>query len=86
MKLKITVTEQDILQGVRGHIYICPVGLAAFRVFNKKVIVDGGKIYTYDDRNMEIGYQLPKEISNWIADYDNGKVVEPIEFEVDDII
>jgi hypothetical protein len=83
--MKIIVTEQDILQGVPKSINQCPVALAVRRLIDRRIMIDGARLYTYDDRYVELCVDLPENVTNWIADYDNGKDVNPISFEVLDL-
>lgn len=80
----IEITEKDIKDGYPKNIQYCPLGLAAHRVFSTRVMVDGARLYVYDSRNIEIVYTLPEEISNWVSDYDNGKDVNPVSFELEE--
>jgi hypothetical protein len=75
--MQITVTQEDISQGVRCSCNTCPVARAASRAFGGNVLVR-----TTDLLAFSRWYQLPTEATQFIADFDTNKPVQPFSFEV----
>lgn len=85
MKYTINVTEEDIKAGVQGHCELCAVAMAIRRATGRD------EIYTYgmfvrteksaDSRHI-IG-ELPAVAIHFISEFDSGKNVKPIQFEIE---
>lgn len=79
--MKITVTQEDIDNGVRDSCRYCPVAIAVLRATGRprgSVRVDGTAI---DMGDKVIG--LTREVEAWITRYDYTRQGAPFEFEVD---
>lgn len=82
----IKVTADDICKGVRQDGAKCPIALAVCRalgVTESSVDVGGTEegILSVDEDNL---YYLPDEVVNFYLRFDNGELVEPFEFELDE--
>lgn len=88
----ITVTQDDIDHGKKADCRCCPIARAVRRAWKpecKFVAVTGIKLFVYfkptsTNWNPHEVYTLPLEAELFVADFDNGKGVEPFEFEVDE--
>lgn len=76
MNYTVSVTQEDIDQGVRNSSFSCAVARACRRVipyfsscYNGACI--GGKLVP-----------LPKDVFSWILNFDAGNLVKPITFEL----
>lgn len=80
----IRVTWEDIQAG-HHDVERCPVALAATRALNRKVGATSCFLcFTLGEPNPHRHASLPPQATEWIAAYDRGDTVSPIEFEVDD--
>lgn len=75
---KVSVTSEDITHGIRKNGIACPIALALQRTFGTKDI-------HVEDSHLCIGstegFLLPrKEADNFIAMFDQGNIVLPMEF------
>lgn len=78
-KYHITVTQQDILCGVRGDGSACAVAVA----LNRALDIDSAEI---ESHRIRIGYLRgngPESIDDFIAAYDDNRDVEPFEFDLE---
>ena len=94
-KLTISVTQEDINQGVKSNCRACPIALATLRIlevaqipFDKEFIdVVHRAIYTHGINgylgNKGIKFKLPIEATHFISCFDNGLPVVPFSFEID---
>ncbi len=77
MKTTVTVTQDCINEGVRGNNKCCPIALALKNEF-PDIDVRHEALY----RDQFAGY-LPTDAIKFIHDFDNGALVEPIEFTIE---
>ena len=74
----IKVTQKDIDTGSPDDCELCPIAIAAKRVITDAHIqVSSIVLYVNDDRRT-----LPPEAQKFVRDFDNGKPVSPMEFEI----
>lgn len=78
MKHTITVTAEDIAQGLRLSPSACPIAKAVYRATDWAVLVDGTNLLTGGDGTVK----LPTEAQTFINRFDNGMLVVPFSFEV----
>ena len=86
MSIHVCVTQEDINKGIRENTEKCPVALAIKRVCGQ------GRYVEVLNPNVEIDeftehsdyYVLPPSIEEYINSFDNGGVVEPIEFDMEE--
>jgi hypothetical protein len=80
LKLPITidVTAADIKHGKKGDCNSCPVALAASRVSNDFYAWAG----CFSLRIFGIRYNYPREIVQWVHDFDADKPVKPVSFTI----
>lgn len=80
MKILISVTQDDINNGICGDAENCPIALSVKRQFNSRhVQVNNLNIITSDK---EMFFWLPDIARDFIFKYDNHEKVEPFEFKV----
>lgn len=79
-KIKISVSQEDIDNGTPGDETCCPIALAVKRQYPEynEVSVEIDVLFLDD-----INYLMPIEASNFVDDFDEGKSVAPLEFEID---
>jgi hypothetical protein len=81
MKLKVSVTQEDIFNGVPVMGRFCPIARALTRILGKvsvgnvRVALDGGDRILFG--------VLPKIAQRFILDFDAGNPVHPFEFELE---
>jgi len=80
--MKITVTRQDIQQGQRRDPEQCAVARALLRAGLEHAGVMGPSVMMSDGWGRLISLPLPAAVSDWIFDFDAGKPVRPIAFEM----
>jgi hypothetical protein len=88
MTIEINVTNDDILEGRKGHegkngSYLCttcPIARAASRAFGGPMGVDGVEVWKRD--NQTASWPLPREARDWVLDYDAKKDVKSFSFEL----
>lgn len=83
--MKIQVTSEDINNGRESHCSECPVALACRRVFPNNVVkVTRQTIHLYEINGSEPSgiINLPIVASYFIYDFDEGRTVDPFEFEI----
>lgn len=74
----IRVTKEDIINGESGSCDNCPIARAIIRTFNiDDVAVDA----TYIDIEDRV-YRTPVVAAEFIYNFDDGKTVEPFDFEL----
>ena len=69
----LTVTKEDIENGVRFESTECPVSLALSRKLGKMIIVEPGTWYGFG----EAPNSLPRSVKRFVKSFDNGKPVKP---------
>jgi hypothetical protein len=77
--ITITVTQDDIDNGVRAAPCLCPIALAAQRKY-PYVSVGTFTISVGADASREKVYRMPLKASRFIEDFDQGRLVEPFTF------
>jgi hypothetical protein len=90
MRFEISVTAEDIAQGVRRSCHLCPVAIAARRVVlnhgSEAVIEVGAYTLICLDNKTDIPIAvgpLPFEVVRQIRRFDYGHKIEPFDFELD---
>ena len=84
----IKVTQDDIERGYPKSCAFCPIALAGQRAFGDSFIVEVGTtmldVYSNASVGKGVDYALPLATSDFIAFFDAGLPVEPIEFEMEE--
>ena len=80
--MKVSVTKEDIEQGLPSNPNACPIGRAVQRAGLSDYCVTGSAIVVADQRQRTAALLLPESVQNWIADFDKRKPVGPISFEL----
>ena len=79
----IHVTAQDIVGGVPRSCEMCPVALAARRLWPGATVgVDGDRIYRRSYSYGNASVRLPSTVRRWVREYDHGFPVAPFEFAI----
>jgi hypothetical protein len=84
MKIKLRVTEDHLINGVRQNCGLCPVALAI-----GEIVMEDVRIWVLPSSiTLLMGYDLHKiwnsiEMGRYISDIDQSVDVEPREFEVE---
>lgn len=80
--MKITVKQKHIDKGEKTKAMSCPIALAIkdYYWFPRRVVV--GHCCCFIGKNMDKTYPLPKEVTNFIQDFDMGLEVKPFSFEI----
>lgn len=86
--MKISVTEEDIKNGVRMSASRCAVALAVKRTLGSPCVFIGPyNIYTYrgeNDDQAECYAKTPVHVKHWIDAFDAGvESVQPFEFDLE---
>ena len=84
--MKITVTAQDIYEGQKRDPEQCAVARALVRAGLNHSGVMGPSVMVSDSWGRLISLPLPSAVSDWIFDFDAGKTVRPISFDLDFVI
>lgn len=80
----VSVTEEDIARGLADDCEKCAVALACQRTIHPFIEVYGSRCSIYNCYSIWLGeFKLPKPVTKWIRDFDEGVVGEPFTFEVD---
>jgi hypothetical protein len=77
--MKITVTQEDIKQGVAGSPWDCPVGRAVYRATGQRFGVDDVSI---DGDLRQPSFKTPKAVANFIHKFDRKELVKPFTFSL----
>ena len=80
--VRINVTQEHIEQGVRGNVYSCAVALAAQEVLGRDIVM----IADIALRRGAVWSKfavLPEMVRAWIVEFDDGRSMAPITFELD---
>ena len=83
MKYKITVTQEHIDKGDVGSSHSCPVAIACKDAGLIDPCVDKLVISQELSDGAVIGIYTPIKVAEFIENFDAGKEVKPIEFELD---
>lgn len=79
--MKVKITEEHIEYGMRGSCFFCPIAKSVQEQTHRKVYVTGTQIIVQSRGRPRI-YLLPVKIVQWIRDFDWGRTVGPVKFEV----
>lgn len=84
MKIDIKLTEEDIAsgRGYHGEYHACPIAQHLKRIGFENLQVDNDYILASKD-GKSYKYKTPTQAQVFIEDFDDGKEVVPIEFELD---
>ena len=87
--MKIQVTQDDLDVGKPNDCDLCPIALAAYRVFGCKVSVDYGAIEVFDSDSGQYGpariFYLPEEAQRFVEAFDLEESTDgPFEFETEE--
>lgn len=74
----VRVVPSDIAAGIHGDCGNCPVARALSRTFQTPLVHVGG----WGTFAGELEIKLPEEAVDWIRDFDRGRPVHPIQFNV----
>ena len=79
--MKIKVTKRDVSGGDQDNTASCPVALACRRAGLHSPSVSNSRIYFGKD-NERVYLEFPLKVVKFIEDYDSGKKVKPLEFNL----
>lgn len=82
----ITVTQEDIEQGIKEDTHRCAVALAVKRAMGWNDVLVGGQIC--NARAWESGhkeYKVPEEVRKFVWAFDRGDAVRPFTFELEEV-
>lgn len=81
----ISVTLDDIQNGLLADSDCCPIALALKRNLKLHLGVHGLSIFIYDKNSLCISeHSFPKRVQKWIIRFDSEERVEPISFRIPD--
>lgn len=83
MKTIISINQNHIDRGSKGCAMSCPVALAIKDVVLDESIVTINRYCFICHSYKRYSERIPNHIYHWINDFDSGKVVSPISFELD---
>ncbi len=79
----VKITQEMIDEGEPADICLCPTALAVQEATGyEDVSVDDTSADTYKDGKILICWKLPPEVAVWMAEFDAGNHVEPLEFQM----
>lgn len=81
--MKISLQKGDVKAAIRNSAFNCAVALAARRAFKSQVMVSEDEISVYDRDYRVRVWTLPPDVMKWIEDFDSGKKMPLISFEVE---
>jgi hypothetical protein len=81
MAFHVYVSAEDIANGIKGDATNCAIALALKKISDEDVEVEVPGVMLGSVR-----YTLPKEAEEFVDKFDNGMGVEPIEFDMEEII
>lgn len=84
MSIIIHVTQKDIRKGYRLHASCDPIANAMRRAGFVNVTVGVDNINCSDKDLKERDFNLPPILQQWVKDFDEGKRMRTIEFEIPD--
>jgi hypothetical protein len=82
--MKITVTQEDIDEGIIKDCIRCPIARAIGRAFGEKASVAQTDYYVSGRWNSLKPKKLPNVATEFIYDFDAGRPVHPFTFELPD--
>jgi hypothetical protein len=85
-RMKISVTQEDIDTGITEDCRCCPIANAICRTVGPK-----GNVLVDSEQMIEIGFSKYRAVrqeivAEFIASFDDGEIVHPFEFEIEEII
>lgn len=80
--MKISITQSDIDQGKRHEARFCPIAMAASRAFHRDIWIGWIRGYSHPHVSPEVVFSLPADARVFVQEFDDGKEVQPFEFEV----
>lgn len=80
--MTITVTQEHIENGRRGHCWTCPVALAVHSAGYPDAFIGPWTVRLNGFNDMMI--LMPLSAHNWISQFDRQIPVEPFSFELDE--
>jgi hypothetical protein len=82
-KVRIYITANDIMLGVRGHGLQCPLARAISRRLGKEIRVLTYAWYRLDDYTSPNPYPLPLRATQFVKAFDGGRKVAPFSFTLE---
>jgi len=81
----VNVTEDDIKYGCKSAPGLCPVALAIKRTFgiNEGVSVIPSDVAIFNENLIIQRATFPHHVRDFILDFDHGRVVQPISFDME---
>lgn len=77
--MRVQVSQDDIEYGWKADAVLCPVAIALCREIGAPV-----KVSCLHWQSLYYGVKaLPEKVIDWIYDYDTGRDVQPMTFEVE---
>ena len=87
MKKRVTVSEAHIRLGRKNYCRECPVAIALGGHVKPNVVVSIARVFGFWINGYEHGRlieaAMPKEVLDWVYEYDNYDHSKPTTFEVD---
>lgn len=83
--MKVEITQEHINKGTRGSSYYCPIALAIKEKTDRGIQVAPWYVRTLDDKVPHVFLNNPKEVEEFIREFDAGNEVSPgliVEFEL----
>lgn len=83
--MKVALSQEDICDGIVGSPKSCPIALRIKKKFgvNEDSVSVGRATVSYRRFGVNVTFApLPKEARQFIADFDNGRFVQPITFRI----
>lgn len=86
MKVRVDVTEQDIIQGIRNNTHFCPIARAVSRVTrfsSSDLYVQHTRVMFCFTDAIEQATELPMKAQDFIRLFDAYKPVSPFSFDLE---
>jgi hypothetical protein len=80
--MKVKVTEEHIRCGKPGEHAQCPIALAIREQYGFECVSIGSTVATLRQGSVQANYALPSEATRFIINFDKGRTVSPMEFEL----
>lgn len=81
--MKIQVTAKDIQEGRPGKVCACPIAIAGSRAYGCTMEVGNTLMGPHEELHCRNWGLLPKEAREFVTAFDNGRSVQPFEFEIE---
>ncbi len=81
--MKVSVTAEDIANGIRKNCRGCPVALATQRTYETAYVWVNTESITIDYQDPRI-VKTPSDVKRFVLKFDAGEPVFPFEFELED--